>query len=178
MFQVLNPLKVPSTAASRRRTSRLWATLAAALAERERVRCCSSMREPRVVYLGFFSCACVFIFPTHLCTVLQEGLNGDVHSTKVGWSSEQVKLKESGGRGEHNHRLYPIFFFLMFNLAEAEEDGHAASHGRAKRDRKTERQKAPTYYARREYNYLGDLKALWFMDESLALGVSERWSAV
>lgn len=38
-------------------------------------------------------------------------------------------------------------------------------------------EKAPTYYTRGEYNYVPDLKALWFMDESPAQGVSERWSA-
>lgn len=33
-----------------------------------------------------------------------------------------------------------------------------------------------TYYTWREHNYIPDLKALWFRDESLAQGVSERWS--
>lgn len=39
------------------------------------------------------------------------------------------------------------------------------------------REKVPTYYTWREHNYVPDLKALWFMDESPAQGVSERWSA-
>lgn len=73
-----------------------------------------------------------------------------------------MKLRESGGPGEQRGLETPLLphFFFSFNFAEAEEDRRAVNHGRVERERKTERQKAPTYYARREYNYVGDLKAL------------------
>lgn len=65
-------------------------------------------------------------------------------------------------------------YWFWFKLAETKCCRKSWIH--SKSDAEREKALLPTYYIWREHNYIPDVQSWWFIDESLAQRVLERWS--